>query len=196
MTAEEPAADVELSAEPAGPKRRTWPFWLLAAAVFIAGGVLVTKKSSDDLAKLPPGKKLTGAAPNFKLGEVRKGKPDVELASLRGQPVVLNFFGSWCTPCLRELPDLQAASKEYAGKVAFVGVTQNDTRPAAISVLKSSGVTYPAAFDGKNVVATDYALDRMPTTVFISAEGELLYRVNRALSEPQLRHAIERLFFS
>lgn len=187
-------------AEPAGPRqKRSKLWWLLAAVVFVGAGVFVTQRSEDDLGKLPDrpvGDKLIGAAKGFRLDEVREGKGTVSLADFKGKPVVLNFFGSWCTPCLRELPDIQAVSEEYEGRVAFLGITYNDTRPGARSVLKKFGVTYPAGFDPNGVVAYDYALTRMPTTVFISPEGKLLERVNQELTEPQLKRMIERVFFS
>lgn len=187
-------------AEPVGPRRRPSKlWWLLAAVVFVGGGVAVTRKSSDDLGKLP-GKpvadRLVGSAKTFSLGEVREGKPKVNLADYKGKPVVVNFFGSWCSPCLRELPDIQAVSEQYEGRVAFIGITYNDTRPGARSVLKRFGVTYPAGFDPQGTVAYDYALVRMPTTVFISPDGKLLERVNQELTEPQLKRMIDRLFFS
>ena len=185
-------------ASPVAPRqKRSKLWWLLAAVVFVGGGAAITIKSSDDLADAPPNSvKLDGGAKAFSLDEVRAGKPDVTLADFKGKPVVLNFFGSWCTPCLRELPDLQAVSEAYSGEVAFVGVTYNDTRPGARSVLERFGVTYPAGFDPKGEVAYNYALVRMPTTVFISADGKLLERVNQELTEPQLKRMIDRLFFS
>lgn len=164
--------------------------------VLIAGSVGVAFATSDRLSRSPKTVKLAGAAPIFRLEEVRKGRPAVRLSQFKGRPVVINFFGSWCPPCLRELPDFQAVSERYKGKVVFIGVTNNDTRPGAVRVLERSGVTYRAAFDAKGEVAFDYALRAMPTTVFVSPKGKLLERAERALSEQQLETIIERLFFS
>ena len=75
--------------------------------------------------------KLTGEAKTFTLEDVRAGRPPVALEALRGKPVVLNFFASWCGPCIREMPALQAMAERYKGKVHFVGVTFNDRREAA-----------------------------------------------------------------
>ncbi len=183
-------------AEPV-PRRRRRLLWLVGALVLVAGSVGVAFATADNLAK--PDRdtvKLAGAAKIFSLEDVRPGHAPVRLLDFQGKPVVLNFFGSWCPPCLREMPDFQAVSQRYKGRVAFIGVTFSDTRPQAEAVLRRTGVTYPAAFDPENKVALAYGLTGMPTTVFISPKGELLERAQGELSEPQLEKILERLYFS
>jgi cytochrome c biogenesis protein CcmG/thiol:disulfide interchange protein DsbE len=118
----------------------------------------------------------------------------VSLEALRGRPVVLNFFASWCPPCIRELPAMQAMSERYKDKVAFVGITFNDRRDAAKGVLERAGVNYPAAFDAESGLAVDYAVRVMPTTFFIGADGNLVERKDGEINEVQLRTVIDRLF--
>ena len=188
--------DLAEPVEPESPRRRRSRLrWVLFAAVLVAGSVGVALSTGDRLSEAPETMKLTGPARTFQLEDVRPGRDEVSLLRFRGKPVVLNFFGSWCPPCLRELPDLQAVSERYEGKVAFVGVTFNDTRSRARDVLVDAGVTYPAAYDPENKVALAYAIEKMPTTVFISGDGRLLARRNGAITEPQLRRTIEDLFF-
>jgi thiol-disulfide isomerase/thioredoxin len=189
-------ADLDLAAEEV-PRRRRRLLWLLGGVALVAGSVGVAFTTADDLAK--PDRKTTkqaGAAKIFALEEVRRGRPTVRLLDYQGKPVVLNFFGSWCPPCLREMPDFQAVADRYKGRVAFVGVTVSDTRPQAEEVLRRTGVTYPAAFDPENKVALAYGLTGMPTTVFISPKGELLERAQGEINEPQLEKILERLYFS
>jgi len=140
--------------------------------------------------------RLTGQAKTFSLDDVRPGRPAVSLEALRGKPVVLNFFGSWCGPCVREMPALQAMSERYKGRVQFVGVTFNDSRDSARSLLDRSGVTYPAAFDAKSDLAYDYGIQGMPTTLFIGPDGNLVEGKKGEFSEPQLQAVIGRLFGS
>jgi thiol-disulfide isomerase/thioredoxin len=189
-------AELDLAQEDA-PRRRRRLLWLLGAVVLVGGSVGVAFATADDLAK-PDRKtmKLAGAAKIFSLEDVRPGRPAVRLLDFQGKPVVLNFFGSWCPPCLREMPDFQAVAQRYKGRVAFVGVTFSDTRPQAEAVLRRTGVTYPAAFDPENKVALAYGLTGMPTTVFISPEGKLLERAQGELNEPQLKKILDRLYFS
>lgn len=183
-----------VEAPPARRRSKLW--WLLGVVVLGAGAWAVTRTTEDELAKSETVKLRHDPAPAFTLGSVDKDEPDVSLSDFEGRPVVLNFFGSWCAPCLRELPDFQAVSERYEGEVAFVGIAVEDTRKGAADILEKTGVTYPAAFDADSDTLIDYAVRGMPTTVFISADGRLLERAERALSESQLEAIIERLFVS
>ncbi len=178
------------------PRRRRLGWWTAGAVVLTVASVAVAIATSESLEKTPGTIKLTGGAKLFVLEDVRPGQPAVDLSKLAGKPVVLNFFGSWCPPCIRELPGFQAVSQRFKGKVAFVGVTFNDNRDGARDVLERSGVTFPAGYDPRNDVALDYGLVKMPTTVFISPEGNLVERRDGEFSEVQLEATINRLFFS
>jgi cytochrome c biogenesis protein CcmG/thiol:disulfide interchange protein DsbE len=179
--------------ETPAPRRRRWVWWLVAGAVLVGASVAVAVTTDDSLGKVPGTLKLAGPAKTFALEDVRTGRPAVSLEALRGKPVVLNFFASWCGPCIREMPALQATSERYKGRVHFHGVTFNDRREAARDVLERTGVTYPAAFDPESEVALDYAVRVMPTTVFIGADGNLVERKDGEISERQLRTVIDRL---
>jgi thiol-disulfide isomerase/thioredoxin len=182
--------------EPEEPvaRRRRFGWWLLAGVVLVGAAVAVAVTTDDSLGKVPGTTRLTGEAKTFSLDDVRVGRPPVNLEGFRGKPVVVNFFASWCGPCIRELPALQAMSERYRGKVQFVGVTFNDRREAARGVLERAGVTYPAAFDPRSDVAVDYAVRVMPTTFFIGADGNLVERKDGEINEVQLRTVIDRLF--
>ena len=183
-----------LEPEPVAPRRRRWFWWAAAAVVLVAAAVGVALRTDHSLSKVPGTIRLTGAAKTFALDDVRPGRPAVSLESLRGKPVVLNFFGSWCPPCVREMPALEAMSQRYRGRVQFVGVTFNDSRDGARGLLDRVGVTYSAAFDAKSDLAYDYGIQGMPTTVFISADGNLVEGKKGEFSELQLQAVIDRLF--
>ena len=185
-----------LEPEAVVPRRRRWGWWALAGIVLVGAAVAAAVTTDDRLSKVPGTLRLSGEAKTFSLDDVRPGRPAVSLEALRGKPVVLNFFGSWCGPCVREMPALQAMSERYKGRVHFVGVTFNDGRDAAKGVLERTGVTYPAAFDPKSDVAYDYVVRVMPTTFFIGPDGNLLERKDGEFSEVQLRTVIDRLFGS
>jgi thiol-disulfide isomerase/thioredoxin len=185
-----------LEPEPVGGRRHRRGWWVLAGVVLVGAIAGVALATDDSLSKVPGRLRLSGEAKVFSLDDVRAGRPGVSLEALRGKPVVLNFFGSWCPPCVREMPALQAMSERYKGRVQFIGVTFNDGREAAKSVLERTGVTYPAAFDPKSDVAYDYGVRVMPTTVFIGPDGNLLERKDGEFSEVQLRTTIDRLFGS
>jgi thiol-disulfide isomerase/thioredoxin len=178
------------------PRRRRLGWWSAGAVILAVASVAVAIATSDSLEKTPGTIKLAGGARLFVLDDVRSGHPAVDLSKLAGKPVVLNFFGSWCPPCIRELPGFQAVSERFKGRVAFVGVTFNDSRDGARGVLERSGVTYPAGYDPRDDVALDYGLVKMPTTVFIGPGGNLVERKDGEFSEVQLEATLNRLFFS
>ena len=180
-----------------GPRRRRWGWWVLAGVVLVGAAVGVAITTDDSLGKVPGTTRLSGEpAPAFSLEDVRSDRPPVTLEALRGKPVVLNFFASWCGPCIREMPALEAMAERYRGRIHFVGVTFNDRREAAQGVLERTGVSYPAAFDPRSDVAYDYAVRVMPTTFFIGPDGNLIERKDGEMSEVQLRTLIDRLFRS
>ncbi len=118
----------------------------------------------------------------------------VSLAALRGRPVVVNFFASWCVPCRKELPAFQAVHSRRGDEVAFLGVDHQDDRRGALGLLDETGVTFPSGHDPEGKVARAYGLFGMPSTVFVGADGTLLEVHTGELNESQLEEKISRLF--
>ena len=115
-------------------------------------------------------------APLFTLPSLR-GADQVELQSLRGQVVVLNFFASWCVPCALEASDLQRAWRASRDRgVTFVGIAVQDEALAARAFLVRHGVAYPAAYDRDGSVMQAYNVNGIPTTVFIDPVGRIAGR--------------------
>ncbi|MBP3427576.1 MAG: redoxin domain-containing protein [Clostridia bacterium] len=104
------------------------------------------------------------------------GNP-VSLKDFRGKPVVVNFFASWCGPCKMEMPDFEDCYKEYGDKVQFLMVNLcafgNDTKEAGKALVAQGGYTFPVLFDTDGDAALTYSIRSMPTTIFVSADGEL-----------------------
>ena len=169
---------------------------LVGVVALLVAAVWVSKVTEGSLRKVPGTIRLTGPAKTFTFDDVRPGRPGVSLQALRGRPVVLNFFASWCEPCSREMPGLQAVAERYRGRIQFVGVTFNDTRDNARRALDRAGVAYPAAFDARSTLVDDYGVRGLPTTFFIGSDGNLVERKDGEISEVQLRTIVDRLFGS
>ena len=137
-----------------------------------------------------------GTAPAFALSELTDPSATLSLARLRGRPVLVNFWASWCVPCRKEAPLLEAAYRRVGGRVAFVGVDTNDTRGAALSFLHEFGVTYPSVYDPHGTAATAYGLFGLPTTVFVSPGGRILERNVGVLTSGSLAQGITLLLRS
>jgi peroxiredoxin len=110
-------------------------------------------------------------APDFTLTTV--SGETVQLAALRGKPVVLNFWATWCGPCQREMPALEAAWQRYRGDVVFLGVDQGEPLEVVQPFLEDFGVTFPVPLDSDMAVGDRYNVRGMPTTFFIDADGTI-----------------------
>jgi cytochrome c biogenesis protein CcmG, thiol:disulfide interchange protein DsbE len=98
------------------------------------------------------------------------------IASLRGYPVVVNKWASWCGPCQSEFPSFQRASVKYGTKVAFVGLDGKDHDPAAGAFLRRFPVTYPSYVDPQERAARAIqAATYYPQTVYFGRDGRIVY---------------------
>lgn len=107
---------------------------------------------------------------------------------LRGKPVVLNFYASWCTVCDRELPDFQRVAERLDGRVVILGVNpqSNDTDAAQQRMIDRNGVTYPTLPDPQDELLRQFnTTSGLPTTVFVGADG-VVRKVHNGLLTEQL----------
>lgn len=112
------------------------------------------------------GRLLGGGVPAFQ----------AQLRALRGKPVVVNQWASWCGPCRFEFPFLARAAERYRGRVAFLGVDAKDARPAAERFLVEQPLPYPSYFDPATDIAREFRGGQFwPTTAYYDARGRLVY---------------------
>jgi thiol-disulfide isomerase/thioredoxin len=163
-------------------KRRTVVTVTAVAAVLLAGALTVTLLTS--------GKGNTASASNmveYPAGH-RPLAPDItgtsltgatiKLSSYRGKTVVLNFWGSWCSPCRSEAPVLALLDKQYAAKgVAFLGDDVGDTPTNALAFTRGVGISYPSINDQGYAVVAQLSrvvpVSDTPTTVVIDKTGHV-----------------------
>lgn len=115
------------------------------------------------------------------------------LEELRGTPVVVNVWGSWCPPCRVEAPDLAEVSREFEGEVQFVGVDIEDTRPAARDFILEFDWPYPSVFDPHREIPTGLGYLGQPITVIFDAEGQKRFEWVGALTGELLRKEIRKV---
>jgi peroxiredoxin len=116
----------------------------------------------------PPGT----PAPALRLPALDGGR--VDLAALRGRPVVVNFWATWCEPCVREFPLLrQAATSHRRDRLAVVGVLSGDRPAAARAFVRRHDATWPVALDPDSATATAWGAVGLPHTWFIRPDGTL-----------------------
>lgn len=135
-------------------------------------------------------------APDFTVYDA-DGKP-VKLSDMKGKPVVLNFWASWCPPCKAEMPDFDAVCKEYEGKVTFMMVNLTDgereTVESARNFIHMMEYSFPVYYDTDMEASNTYGIQSIPTTFFIDADGGLVAYGSGALSENELRRGISMLY--
>lgn len=114
-----------------------------------------------------------------------QGDP-LSFASFAGKPVMLNFFASWCGPCVSEMPVIEALSREFTDELTVIGLAFEDAKPA-LDIVASTGVTYLTGLDENGVLLERFDGFGMPTTVFIDSDGSVIDIHIGELSESAFR---------
>lgn len=121
----------------------------------------------------------------------------VKLSQFRGKPVVLNFWSSRCGPCRYEMPDFHKMHQQLGDQVEFVMVNVTDGRwdtlDSAKEFIKESGYGFPVYFDTQVSAARAYAVNALPTTYFIDAEGVMVARAASAINMETLQRGIDMI---
>ena len=183
------------AAEPAiargrrGPRRLVLAAWLVAGVAAIVAFLTVSVGRPSGPVDTP----IVGRpAPAFDL-ETLDGRR-LSLADLRGSPVVLNFWASWCIPCREEAPLLTAADATYRPDgLRILGVVYQDSSESARDFMARYGQTYPGLLDPDGRTAIDYGVFGIPETFFIDRAGVVRSRQVGALTEAELKRKIEAI---
>ncbi|MBW3606307.1 MAG: TlpA family protein disulfide reductase [Actinobacteria bacterium] len=124
--------------------------------------------------------------PAWTLQAFGRGRP-VVLGDYRGAPLLVNFWATWCPPCVEEMPMLQHVAEQADGKMAFLGVNVQDDPQKAVAFIDDLGVTYDQASDPASEFFTEVRGFGMPTTLFVDASGTIRYRHTGIVDDNQLR---------
>jgi peroxiredoxin len=168
-------------------------------------GVLLALSAAWIALSIPPPGTTTGGeipaprqgflAPDFQLPDAQGNI--IQLSALRGQPVLVNFWASWCPPCQAEMPAMQRVHEEYGSQgmvILAVNTTYQDDETAALRFLQEHGLTFPVVFDRSGSPSRLYETRALPTTFFIGADGIIQeVVVGGPMSEALLRSQAERL---
>jgi cytochrome c biogenesis protein CcmG/thiol:disulfide interchange protein DsbE len=168
----------------------------LAAAIALAAGAVAA-----GLLLASPGAEVgaSGAAPaaERRLAPELEGNwlvpPPVRLADLRGRPVVINFWASWCVPCRKEAPELARFDRELRGRAQLVGVDFQDAKEDALAFVREFGWRFPNVRDPQGKLASRYGLAGLPTTYVIDRQGRIARTMTGEQTYEKLRQAVEEV---
>jgi len=163
------------------PFFKTGWFWttIIAVVLIAGGGWIIFSRSlvggniaTDQTAiNLEPAPVAGHPAPDFEL--VSTDGETIRLSDFRGQPVIVNFWATWCGPCRAEFPDFQEASVDNADRLVIIGVnnTTADQPDQVVPFMQEFGITFPIVLDETGETVKEYRILGLPTTVFIDSNG-------------------------
>jgi cytochrome c biogenesis protein CcmG/thiol:disulfide interchange protein DsbE len=150
-----------------GVSRRRWALTALLAAALVAVAIPALRSAPGRVLRRAP------ALP----GEVLSGRA-VSLASLRGKPVFINFWASWCNPCNREARALERFARLAPQHAVVVGIDLNDTLAGARTFVRRYGLTYSILRAGGDAISSAFGLETLPTTFVIDRRGQIAATLN------------------
>lgn len=174
---------------------------VVAATIYMAwpqktsNPTLSTEKCQDhhdSVAKVEEG----FCAPNFQLPDL-SGKQH-ELYDYDGRPIFINFWATWCTPCLQELPYMESAYKKYKDQVRFLMINATSTEPneqAIPKFMKKHRYTFPILLDRRetDVAFEKYKLVGLPVTIALDKNGKIIFKRVGSINEKELTQLMEKL---
>ena len=184
--------------------------YVIATLFALVAGVLVASLLDDDGSgadERGPGRGSgTGTYRITPAGDLPASVADVTLASLDGgadtklgdllgsTPIVVNFFASWCVPCVTEMPAFERVHRDVGDQVQLVGLAYQDSDELAAETVERTGVTFPAFGDSGQDALTYFGGVQMPTSVFIDTDGTVVDVHMGPLDEDELRATLDELF--
>lgn len=177
-------------------KRLTILLLLLFALLLAGVAILYNLFSGRGMEELPPTSPQAAnkvLAPDFTVIDA-DGNP-VQLSELRGAPVVVNFWASWCPPCKSEMPGFENVWAEMGDEVRFMMIDmvdgQRETVELGAAYIAESGYSFPVYFDDGQQAAITYGITSIPTTLFIDREGDIVTMAQGAIPEKSLLEGID-----
>ncbi|WP_163101043.1 thiol-disulfide oxidoreductase ResA [Peribacillus alkalitolerans] len=136
--------------------------------------------------------KLNSPAPDFVLNDMEGNKH--KLSDYKGQGVFLNFWGTWCKPCEKEMPFMNNQYQKYKDQgVQILAVNVGESEFAVKSFVNDFDLTFPVLIDKKSQVQNAYGVNPLPVTFLIDKDGKVIDSITGTLTEKDIRDLMERI---
>ena len=132
-------------------------------------------------------------APDFAFTDLATGKV-MNLSDLRDKPVYLNFWATWCPPCVRELPHIQAKYEQYKDKIHFLAISLDGEQAAPAAFIPSKGYTFPVGYGNEREISRAYNVEAIPMSFIIDTNGVVKAKIVGSMDEADLERFLQNAF--
>lgn len=150
-----------------------------------AAGLTESGPGSGDT---PTGNRVGDYAPDFTLEQVEGGQ--VSLSQFRGQPVLVNFWTTWCRYCLAEMPLIQAGYEQFGGRLVVLAIDEGESLEWVSDFVRQEGYPFPVLLDSDLSVGGLYRVNGYPISYFIDGDGIIRYVAAGEMSEFQMKNGL------
>ena len=132
-------------------------------------------------------------APDFTFTDLVTGKT-TKLSDLRDKPVYLNFWATWCPPCVKELPHIQAKDEQYKDRIHFLAISVDSEQEAPAQFISSKGYTFTVGYGNEREISRAYNIEAIPASYIIGTDGTIKAQIVGSMDEADLERFLQNAF--
>ena len=132
-------------------------------------------------------------APDFTFTDLVTGKT-TKLSDLRDKPVYLNFWATWCPPCVKELPHIQAKYEQYKDRIHFLAISVDSEQEAPAQFISSKGYTFTVGYGNEREISRAYNIEAIPASYIIGTDGTIKAQSVGSMDEADLESFLKKAF--
>ena len=132
-------------------------------------------------------------APDLTFTDLVTGKT-TKLSDLRDKPVYLNFWATWCPPCVKELPHIQAKYEQYKDRIHFLAISVDSEQEAPAQFISSKGYTFTVGYGNEREISRAYSIEAIPASYIIGTDGTIKAQIVGSMDEADLESFLQKAF--
>ena len=132
-------------------------------------------------------------APDFTFTDLVTGRT-MKLSDLRDKPVYLNFWATWCPPCVKELPHIQSKYEQYKDRIHFLAISVDSEQEAPAQFISSKGYTFTVGYGNEREISRAYNIEAIPASYIIGTDGTIKAQIVGSMDEADLESFLQKAF--